>query len=364
MAKLSYVSLFNVPCNNIPADSGKSILTSFIPKPVHVKTRRDFLKKATLSGLAAGLLVRHRAEATATTGTGADQKCYPLVISTWSHGIQANEAAWKILNAGGRSLDAAEQGVRVVESDPTNTSVGRGGRPDRDGKVTLDACIMNETGDCGSVAFLQNIVNPISVARMVMEKTPHVMLVGEGALRFAIEQGFKKENLLTEDSEKAWKEWLKTSQYQPVINIENHDTIGLIAMDQEGKLSGCCTTSGLAYKMQGRVGDSPIIGAGLYVDNSAGAACATGLGEAVIRQCGSFLMVELMRQGMKPTEACKVAVERIVKKEKNVKDLQVGFLAVNKDGEYGAYAIHPGFNYALCDRNKGNRLIDSDHWQR
>jgi N4-(beta-N-acetylglucosaminyl)-L-asparaginase len=241
--------------------------------------------------------------------------------------------------------------------------VGRGGLPDRDGRVTLDACIMNEFGDCGSVACLEHIVNPISVARRVMEKTPHVMLVGDGALEFAIAQGFKKEKLLTENSEKAWREWLKESQYKPIINIENHDTIGMLAIDVNGNLSGSCTTSGLAYKMHGRVGDSPIIGAGLYVDNEIGAACATGLGETVIRQCGSFLVVELMRQGRTPEEACKEAVARIVKHEKDVKDLQVGFLAINKQGEYGSYAIHPGFNFALHNK-EGNSLISSDHWQK
>ena len=287
----------------------------------------------------------------------------PLVISTWDHGLVANAEAWKVLSNGGRALDAVENGVMIVESDPSQTSVGRGGLPDRDGRVTLDACIMNEFGDCGSVACLEHIVNPISVARRVMEKTPHVMLVGDGALEFAIAQGFKKEKLLTENSEKAWREWLKESQYKPIINIENHDTIGMLAIDVNGNLSGSCTTSGLAYKMHGRVGDSPIIGAGLYVDNEIGAACATGLGETVIRQCGSFLVVELMRQGRTPEEACKEAVERIVKHEKDVKDLQVGFLAINKQGEYGSYAIHPGFNFALHNK-EGNSLISSDHWQK
>ncbi|HMT29042.1 MAG TPA: N(4)-(beta-N-acetylglucosaminyl)-L-asparaginase [Bacteroidia bacterium] len=287
----------------------------------------------------------------------------PIVISTWAHGLVANEAAWEILSKKGRALDAVEHGVNVIELDTSNTSVGGGGLPDRDGRVTLDACIMNEFGDCGSVACLENIGSPIAVARLVMEKTPHVMLVGDGATAFAVEHGFKKEKLLTAQSEKAWKEWLVSSKYKPIINIENHDTIGMLAMDHVGNLSGSCTTSGLAFKMHGRVGDSPIIGAGLYVDNEIGAACATGLGEAVIRQCGSFLVVELMRQGIPPTEACKIAVERITKHEKNIDDLQVGFIAMNKNGETGAYAIHPGFNYAKYD-SRGNNLIDSDHWRR
>jgi N4-(beta-N-acetylglucosaminyl)-L-asparaginase len=326
-----------------------------------LKTRRQFLKSAAAGTAVAGLIpLSLNADKFIDT---EENSVKPIVLSTWNHGIPANEAAWKILSANGNALDAVEQGVRVVESDPSFTSVGKGGLPDRDGRVTLDACIMNEKGDCGSVAFLEHIVNPVSVARMVMEKTPHVMLAGEGAFAFAISQGFKKENLLTEESEKAWKQWLTESKYKPVINVENHDTIGMIAIDAAGNLSGSCTTSGLAFKMHGRIGDSPIIGAGLYVDNEIGAACATGLGEAVIRICGSFLVVELMRQGATPLEACKEAVLRITKHEKNIKDLQVGFLAVNKKGETGAYAIHPGFNYAQYD-SKGNRMVDSDHWSR
>ena len=325
-----------------------------------MKTRREFLKTAAVGSAALGI-VSITKESSASISRAGEIK--PVVISTWNHGLAANEGAWKILNANGRALDAVETGVKITEADPENTSVGKGGRPDRDGHVTLDACIMNEFGDCGSVAFLEHIVHPISVARMVMEKTPHVMLAGKGALEFALANGFEKENLLTPASEKAWKEWLKESNYKPIINIENHDTIGMIAMDSFGNLSGACTTSGLAYKLHGRIGDSPIIGAGLYVDNEVGGACATGLGEAVIRQCGSFLIVELMRNGMSPTEACKIAVERIIKHEKNIKDLQVGFLAMNKKGETGGYAIHPGFNYALYD-NSGNRMVDADFGRR
>ncbi len=296
----------------------------------------------------------------------------PIVISTWDFGVAANAEAWKVLKQGGRALDAVEQGVWVPEADPANQTVGLGGFPDRDGKVTLDACIMDELGNCGSVAALEHIVHPISVARRVMEKTPHVMLVGEGALQFALEQGFKKENLLTLQSEKAWKEWLKTSQYKPVINVENksfaprklpgnqynHDTIGMLALDSKGNISGACTTSGMAFKLRGRVGDSPIIGAGLYVDNEVGGATSTGVGEEVIRNVGSFLVVELMRQGYSPEEACKEAVMRIVrKKPETAKEIQVGFLALNKKGEYGAYAIQKGFTFAVCDINKQDLII-------
>jgi N4-(beta-N-acetylglucosaminyl)-L-asparaginase len=276
--------------------------------------------------------------------------------------MQANEAAWKILSKNGRALDAVEAAARVPEEDPNNTTVGLGGAPDREGKVTLDACIMDENGNCGSVAFLENIVHPISVARMVMEKTPHIMLVGEGALIFALENGFKKEKLLTEPSKKAYLEWKKKQQYKPVANVENHDTIGTIALDASGNLSGACTTSGMAYKMRGRVGDSPIIGAGLFVDNEVGAATSTGVGEEVIRIVGSHLVVELMRQGLSPLNACKEAVGRIVKKNPaKAKEMQVGFLALNKNGEHGAFCLLPGFNYAACDES-GNRLIDSSSY--
>jgi N4-(beta-N-acetylglucosaminyl)-L-asparaginase len=289
----------------------------------------------------------------------------PIVLSTWRFGIQANEVAWEILKKNGRALDAVEAGVKIPEGDPKERSVGYGGRPDRDGRVTLDSCIMDEFSNIGSVACLEYIKHPISVARAVMEKTPHVMLVGDGALQFALSQGFEKENLLVEESEKEWKEWLKTSQYKPIANIENHDTIGMIALDADGNLSGACTTSGMAYKMHGRVGDSPIIGAGLYVDNEIGAATATGHGEEVIRISGCHLVVELMRQGRSPQKACEEAVARIVKLTKNrnksLKDIQVGFIALNKEGEYGSYCIQGGFNYAINDAT-GNRLIDADYF--
>ena len=281
------------------------------------------------------------------------------MLSTWNFGLQANVEAWKILSKGGRAVDAVEAGAKVPEGDPKETSVGLGGLPDRDGRVTLDSCIMDEHGGCGSVAFLEHIVHPVSVARLVIEKTPHVMLVGEGALQFALANGFKKEKLLTKESEQAWKEWLKKAEYKPVANIENHDTIGIIAMDANGNLSGACTTSGMAYKMHGRVGDSPIIGAGLYVDNEIGAATSTGVGEEVIRIVGCHLVVELMRQGNSPEDACRLAVERIMKKNpEKAKEVQVGFLALNKKGEHGAYCLQKGFTYAIHD-NTGNQLLNS-----
>lgn len=282
----------------------------------------------------------------------------PVLISTWQHGLMANKKGWEVIQSGGKALDAVEKGVMEVENDPESRSVGYGGRPDRDGNVTLDACVMNEKSECGAVAFLQNIKNPVAVARKVMEETPHVFIVGKGAEQFALEQGFKKENLLVPASEKEWKEWLEKSKYKPQINIENHDTIGMLALDKDGNLSGACTTSGAAYKLHGRVGDSPIIGAGLFVDNEIGAACATGLGEAVIRVAGSHLVVELMRQGYAPQEACKMAVDRIIEKHENMEGLQVGFLALRKDGAHGGYSVYNGFNYALKD-DKNDKMVDA-----
>lgn len=288
----------------------------------------------------------------------------PIVLSTWKFGLKANEEAWKVLSENGRALDAVEKGVRLVEADPNERSVGYGGRPDRDGKVTLDACIMDENANIGSVAGLENIMHAVSVARAVMEKTPHVMFVGDGAFQFALEQGFKKQNLLTKESEMEWKEWLKTAQYKPVVNIENHDTIGMIALDAKGNLSGACTTSGMAFKMHGRVGDSPIIGAGLFVDNEVGAVTATGHGEEVIRVVGAHLVVELMRSGKKPSDACKQAVEQIKRKlelrNKNPRDVQIGFIAINKQGEYGAFALQEGFNFAVKSKTE-TKLVEANY---
>jgi len=281
-----------------------------------------------------------------------------LVLSTWDAGLKANMAAIAAMKAGGNALDMAEKGVNDTEADFSNLSVGLGGLPDRDGHTTLDACIMNSQGMAGSVMFLEHIKHPASVARRVMEKTPHVQLVGEGAYQFALAEGFKHDAYVSEEAQKAWREWLVKSEYKPIINIENHDTIGLLSMDTNGDVAGACTTSGMAYKMRGRVGDSPIIGAGLYVDNAVGAATSSGLGEAVIRTCGSFLVVEMMRQGMSPQQACELAVKRIQEKHENYKDFQVGFLAVNLSGEVGAYAIHPGFTYSLY-KDGENKLFKS-----
>lgn len=286
----------------------------------------------------------------------------PVVISTWEWGLASNKAAWKILSDGGSSLDAVEQGVRVAESDPEVDSVGYGGMPDREGHVTLDASIMDKNGNAGSVAFLEGIKNPISVARLIMDKTPHVMLAGKGAQAFALANGFKKEDLLTEKAKQKWEQWIKNHPDDPYyIDQHNHDTIGMLALDNTGNLSGACTTSGLSWKYHGRVGDSPIIGAGLYVDNEVGAATATGKGESVMKICGAFLIVELMRQGKSPQEACELAIQRIAHKQKDYKDFQVGFLALSKNGETGAYSIRKNFKYARFMDTK-NVLIPSDYF--
>lgn len=291
----------------------------------------------------------------------------PVVISTWDAGLAANTAAWTVLGAGGRALDAVEKGVMVTE-DSQNCCVGLGANPDRDGFVTLDACIMDEFSNCGSVAFLERVKHPISVARRVMEKTPHVMLVGSGAQQFAVAEGFKlEEQKLSTEAQTNYNNWLKKSEYKPpAINVEskqghgpfaphkldngewNHDTIGMVAMDTHGNFSGSCTTSGAGFKMRGRLGDSPIIGAGLFVDNEVGACTATGQGEDVIRVAGSHSVIEMMRQGLSPELACKKVIERIVRiKKEKAKDIQVAFIAINKKGEVGSFALHPGFSYAV-----------------
>ncbi len=318
--------------------------------------RRSFLRKTALGAV----LAPSALAACAEPASRPPATVKPVALSTWNHGMPANSAAWEILSSGGSALDAVEAGVRVPEGDPRVMTVGYGGLPDRDGNVTLDACIMDERGRCGSVAFLKHIRHPVSVARRVMEETPHVMLVGEGALEFALDQGFPQEDILTPEAAAAWERWKEANgPERPPINSENHDTIGMLTLDQAGHLSGACTTSGAAYKYHGRVGDSPIIGAGLYVDNDIGGATSTGWGEAVIRAVGCFLVVELMRQGHSPVDACRLAVDRVIEKNPDWREIQVGFLALSKTGEYGAYCIAPGFNYAVKTPAQDNELLDS-----
>ena len=333
--------------------------------------RRRFIQSSLLTS--AGLLFRNQAVADSTIPTVLGK---PIVISTWAPNVAANAEAWKTLGKGGKAIDAVEAGVQIPEADPKDQSVGYGGLPDRDGKVTLDACIMDEKGNCGAVMFLEGIKHPIKVARLVMEKTPHVQLVGEGALQFALANGFKIENLITPASEKAWKNWIKEAKYDPMTipklleqnarengpgQQNNHDTIGMIALDAAGNVSGACSTSGMAFKMRGRVGDSPIIGAGLFVDNEVGAATATGVGEEVVRIWGAHTVTELMRQGYKPEAACKKAVERIIRmRGEKAKGLQIGFIAVNKKGEYGGFSMLKGFSYAVQTK-EGSKVYNAKH---
>ena len=313
--------------------------------------RRTFVKRV---GMASPLLALPNALLAGIPENNAAAS--PMVISTWAPNVKANAKAWEVLSSGGLALDAVHQGVMVPEADPEDQSVGLGGLPDRDGRVTLDACIMDHEGNIGSVMCLENIIHAITVARLVMEKTPHVQIVGDGAYQLALLHGMKKENLLTPKAEAAWKKWLETSKYDPMITVhdleerikQNHDTIGMIAIDRLGNLGGACTTSGMAYKMHGRVGDSPIIGAGLFVDNEVGAATATGIGEEVVRICGSHTVVEAMRHGKSPQRACELAVERVYRlrgKEKS-RNIQIGFIAVNTSGETGCYSMLPGFTMA------------------
>ena len=329
----------------------------FAAKSKDMNTRRKFLQQTLLGSLAVGNTDFWFQNPDLPEET--DKKALPVVISTWAPNIKANAAAWQVLSAGGYALDAVEAGVRVPEADPNDTSVGYGGFPDRDGHVTLDACIMDEKGMAGSVTFLEHIMHAVSVARKVMENSPHVILSGEGALQFALSQGFPKENLLTEKAQKALEEWRIESKYKPIINIERHDTIGMLALDTQRRLCGACSTSGAAFKMHGRVGDSPVIGAGLFVDNEVGAASCTGLGEMVLRTLGSFLVVEEMRRGAHPQKAAETAIKRIVKKyPAQSEDAQVAFVVLDRKGRHGAYSIHTGFNYALYQHGV-NRVIEA-----
>ena len=307
--------------------------------------RRDFLKTGAI-----GITVPSVIFGDSNINTNKNN---PIILSTWNHGLPANDAAWKVLENDGSAMDAAEAGARVAEADPTITSVGFGGLPDEQGNVTLDACVMDSNGNAGSVAFLQNIKHPVSVARKVMEDTKHVMLVGEGARLFALSQGFEEMNLLTVESRQAWKEWEK--KRREMTPHETHDTISVLVQDKNGDLAGACTTSGWAYKLHGRVGDSPIIGAGLFVDNEIGCAAATGLGEEVIKTTGSFLVVELMRQGYDPTVACEEALNRVIKAHNGKPDFQIGYIALRKDGEIGSACLKWSFEYALA-RGGVNKL--------
>ncbi len=322
--------------------------------------RRKFIYQSAITGagftFTSGIL--HAASknfSTPLTMTQKNIKPFPLTIATWNF-PNASQKAGEMLDAGATALDAVEQGVMIEEANLKNTTVGKGGATDREGNVTLDACIMAPNGNAGSVVYLKNNTHAVSVARKVMEETPHVMLAGEGADQFAREMGFANEDLLTEESIAAYREWLKTKEYKPLINIENHDTIGMLCIDKNGDLAGACTSSGLSYKMNGRVGDSPIIGSGLFLDNEIGGAVATGMGEAIMKSVGSFLIVELMRQGKTPQDACEIAIQRIINANPNYEDFQAAFIAMNKKGEIGSYCIQKGFSYVKYQEGKNENI--------
>ena len=307
--------------------------------------------------------------AATVVGAAAQATAPAVMVSTWDFGAAANAAGIAARANGGSALDMVEAGGRVAEADESNSSVGLGGLPDRDGHVTLDACVMTWAGDIGAVCALEDVVHAVSVARRVMERTPHTMLVGAGARTFALEQGFETQNLLTPRAEAAWREWLTTANYAPRPNSENsdwrsmpggpgnHDTIGLLAIGADRRMAGACTTSGMAFKMRGRVGDSPIIGAGLSVDDEIGGATATGVGEDVVRVSGAHAVVEAMRHGLDPTAACRSVIERLARlRGSRVAGSQVALRALDKQGRAGAFALQPGFTYAVTDAAGQTRI--------
>lgn len=276
----------------------------------------------------------------------------PIILSTWDFGLNANRAGWEILKKGGSALDAVEAGATVTESDPEVTSVGYGGWPNEDGVVQLDAAIIDgKTGRMGAVGSLEGIRNPCAVARRVLEKNKHIFLVGDGARTFALKEGFKLENTLTPKSAAWYADELKKRSSE-----KGHDTIGVLARDQNGDMAVSCTTSGLAMKWPGRVGDSPIIGAGLYVDNEVGGATGTGVGERAIEVCASFAIVEFMRNGMSPQNACEELLRRVVNRYRGKIDFQLAFIALNRDGVFGGAALQEGFVYAVCDGEKNETI--------
>lgn len=313
--------------------------------------RRRFLASAA-TALVGGRLINRATGASmlplADLSAGA-----PLLISTWPFGKPANEKALAVLQGGGSGLDAVEQGIHVVESDPNNPSVGLAGIPNSAGIVQLDSCIMSGPGHrAGSVAAVSGYRHPISIARAVMEQTKHVMLVGAGAESFAAEHGFERGPKVSDKQRNEWKNWKAKQQRANDADskkrpAKNHDTIALLLLGADGNVFGGCSTSGWGYKLPGRVGDSPIIGSGLYVDNEVGAAGATGLGENVMRYCSSFLIVELMRQGLHPQEACIEVIRRCARIDPKGFDLSINFIAVDKRGRFGAAGTGTGFEYSV-----------------
>ncbi len=334
-------------------------------------SRRNFIKTGIGVGAAAVLTGRKNL---LNAGIKEGKMCS---VSS-GNGLRATKKAMELLNQGKDPLDAVIAGVNIVENDPSDTSVGYGGLPNEEGVVELDSCVMHgPTHNGGAVASLRNIKNPSKVAKLVMERTDHALLVGKGALRFAKAHGFKEENLLTDKSRETWlqhKELLSDEDYwfpskkkiEPELEsyFSNHGTINCLAIDAAGDLGGVTTTSGFFFKIPGRVGDSPIIGAGLYVDNDVGAAGSTGRGEANILNCGSFQVVNFMSRGFSPEEACLKALERISDKSKLLPHLLnenglpgfgLRFYAINKKGESGAASMWSGGKFVVHDGKENKK---------
>jgi len=332
--------------------------------------RRDFLK--TTAVISAGSLITTPASASNNEIKPYNSVVKPIIIAS-ANGIHSIQKAYDMLLRKADALDAAIACVNEVENDPNELSVGLGGLPNAEGIVELDAsCMHGPTHNAGGVAALRNIRNPSKVAKLVMEKTPHVLLMGEGALKFAKAQGFTEENLLTEKARKKWLEWKEENKRNhsraKSVQRQFHGTINCNAIDLNGNISGVTTTSGLAFKIPGRVGDSPIIGAGLYVDNEIGACGSTGLGELNLKNLSSFMVVEYMKMGKSPKEACLLMCQRILNHTKSPDlfdedgnpDFNVSFYAINKKGEYGSASITRPVKFSICDEN-GARLEEGGY---
>lgn len=348
-------------------------------------SRRDFLKKSALAG-AATLIPGARVVSEVAARNTPRRAAGPVAIAS-GNGEQAVARAVEMIQSGSDALDAIIAGVNIVEEDPEDTSVGYGGLPNEDGVVQLDSAVMHgPTGRAGGVAALEGVKNPSKVARLVLQRTDHVLLVAEGAQRFARMHGIPIENLLTERAREIWVRWKENlsnrDDYLPPHTMEDEDiggwpadlpftygTIHCSAIDLAGNISSVTTTSGLSFKIPGRVGDSPIIGAGLYCDNEVGAAGSTGRGEANLENCASFLIVERMRMGDSPQDACIYACQRIADHTKLARllndqgepDFNVQFYALNKAGDIGGAQIrqrgdNPG-RFAAADAN-GGRMVD------
>lgn len=323
--------------------------------------RRRFFINSLLSGAAGTLgaicLPTNLFAAPELTEEG-EEPVSPLVISSWTYGLKANANAFKVLVNGGTALDAVEQGIRAMEEDPNEPCAGIGALPDKKGRVTLDASIMDHNLNVGSVAGLEHILHPVSVARSIMEKSNCTSIVGEGALEFALNQGYERTNLLTSKADIEWQEWLNNKHYKRSPDFNHTDTVATLAIDKFGNMSGATSSGGVAFKEPQSIYDSAVIGAGLFVDNEIGAAVATGGTGDAIRVAGAHLVVELLRQGKNPQEACFEAVERIFRYRADKMDNNnIAFLALTKKGVYGGFSLQSGFTFAV-QNTEGRFLVN------